>query len=222
MPQWLHTASHVRKTHCDTEIHVSNTCTNEIHVSWNTCLCHNFRFFRDCIKIGNQDTVMYTYDVRHREESSVGALVNCPINTLIRAASCNVYIGERIIEPHMDTHHLMTDPYTPHTMGLRHTQRVYLRTTFTGSYWCNNLVRMSLDLNIVKKIWFYMSLYINATGLTHAKLVSQTSPCCSGWPAPMNTPQGQQRELSSDGCADLNAWLESDLVLIINFNSTHK
>ena len=31
------------------------------------------------------------------------------------------------------------------------------------------------------------------TGLTHAKLVSLTSPCCSGWPAPMNTPQGQQR-----------------------------
>ena len=60
------------------------------------------------------------------------------------------------------------------------------------------------------------------TGLTHAKLVSLTSPCCSGWPAPMNNPQGQQRELSSDGCADFNAWLESDLVLIINFNSTHK
>ena len=32
-----------------------------------------------------------------------------------------------------------------------------------------------------------------ATGLTHAKLVSLTSPWCSGWPAPMNTPQGQQR-----------------------------
>ena len=32
-----------------------------------------------------------------------------------------------------------------------------------------------------------------ATGLTHAKLMSLTSPCCSGWPAPMNTPQGQQR-----------------------------
>ena len=30
---------------------------------------------------------------------------------------------------------------------------------------------------------------------------------------------GQQ---SSDGCADFNAWLESDLVLIIYFNSTHK
>ena len=59
-----------------------------------------------------------------------------------------------------------------------------------------------------------------STGLTHAKLVSLTSPCCSGWPAPMNTPQGQQRELSSDVCADFNAWLESDLVLIINFNST--
>ena len=30
---------------------------------------------------------------------------------------------------------------------------------------------------------------------------------------------GQQ---NSDGCADFYAWLESDLVLIINFNSTHK
>ena len=49
-----------------------------------------------------------------------------------------------------------------------------------------------------------------ATGLTQAKLVSLTSPCCSGWPAPMNTPQGQQRELSSDRRADFNAWLESD------------
>ena len=30
------------------------------------------------------------------------------------------------------------------------------------------------------------------TGLSHAKLVSLTSPSCSGWPVPMNT-QGQQR-----------------------------
>ena len=63
---------------------------------------------------------------------------------------------------------------------------------------------------------------MQSTGLTHAKLVSLTSPCCGGWPAPMNTLQGQQRELSSDGCTDFNAWLGSDLVLIINFNSTHK
>ena len=60
------------------------------------------------------------------------------------------------------------------------------------------------------------------TCLTHAKLVSLTSPCCSGWPAPLNTSQGQQRELSSNGCVDFNAWLESDLELITNFNSTHK
>ena len=60
-----------------------------------------------------------------------------------------------------------------------------------------------------------------STGLTHAKLVSLTSPCCSGWPAPMNTPQGQQCELSSDRCADFNAWLESDLVLIINPHTWH-
>ena len=38
----------------------------------------------------------------------------------------------------------------------------------------------------------------------------------------LNTPQGQQRELSSDRCADFNAWLDSDLVLIFNFNCTHK
>ena len=31
---------------------------------------------------------------------------------------------------------------------------------------------------------------VYATGLTHAKLVFLTSPCCSGCPAPMNTPQG--------------------------------
>ena len=61
-----------------------------------------------------------------------------------------------------------------------------------------------------------------SAGFTHAKLVSLTSPCCRGWPAPMNTPQGQQHELGSDRCADFNAWSESDLVLIINFNSTHK
>ena len=68
--------------------------------------------------------------------------------------------------------------------------------------------------------WGQSAEYVVVTGLTHAKLVSLTIPCCSGWPAPMNTPQGQQRELSSDVCADFNAWLESDLVLI-NFNSTH-
>ena len=28
------------------------------------------------------------------------------------------------------------------------------------------------------------------TGLTHTKLVSLTSPCCSGWAAPMNNPRG--------------------------------
>ena len=40
------------------------------------------------------------------------------------------------------------------------------------------------------------SLAIQTTGLTHAKLVSLTSLCSSGWPAQMNTPQGQQLELS--------------------------
>ena len=34
---------------------------------------------------------------------------------------------------------------------------------------------------------------MGSTGLSHAKLVSLTSPCCSCWPAPMITPQGQQR-----------------------------
>ena len=60
------------------------------------------------------------------------------------------------------------------------------------------------------------------TGLTHAKLVSLTSPCCSGWLAPMNTLKANNGQQSSDGCADFNAWLQRDLVLIINFNSTHK
>ena len=63
---------------------------------------------------------------------------------------------------------------------------------------------------------------VRITGLTHAKLVSLTSPCCSGWLAPMNTLKANNGQHSSDGCADFNAWLESDLVLIINFNSTHK
>ena len=34
--------------------------------------------------------------------------------------------------------------------------------------------------------------------------------------------KANNRQQSSDGCADFNAWLESDLVLIINFNSTLK
>ena len=68
----------------------------------------------------------------------------------------------------------------------------------------------------------------------HHKLLfraqASLTPSSCPWPhravaadqPPMNTPQGQQCELSSDGCADFNAWLESDLVLIINFNSTHR
>ena len=32
--------------------------------------------------------------------------------------------------------------------------------------------------------WWQLEESIAATGLTHAKLVSLTSPCCSGWPAP--------------------------------------
>ena len=35
----------------------------------------------------------------------------------------------------------------------------------------------------------------------------------------LNIPQGQQRELSSSGCAGFNARLKSDLVLMFNFNS---
>ena len=57
--------------------------------------------------------------------------------------------------------------------------------------------------------------------LTPSHCPCMNSPYCSDWPAPMKTPQDQQRELSSDGCADFNAWLESDLVLFINFNSIH-
>ena len=45
---------------------------------------------------------------------------------------------------------------------------------------------------------------------------------CSGWPAPMNTPQGQQRELSSDGCADFNALIRKWSCVNHHFNSTHK
>ena len=59
------------------------------------------------------------------------------------------------------------------------------------------------------------------TSLAHAKLLSLTSPCCRGRPTPTKTPQGQKRELGNDGCADFNAWLGGDLVLIINFNSTY-
>ena len=35
--------------------------------------------------------------------------------------------------------------------------------------------------------WIFGDAEISTTGPTHAKLVSLTSPCCSGWPAPMNT-----------------------------------
>ena len=34
----------------------------------------------------------------------------------------------------------------------------------------------------------YPKALVYTTGPTHANLVSLTSPCCSGWPAPMNTP----------------------------------
>ena len=33
----------------------------------------------------------------------------------------------------------------------------------------------------------YARVTLYTTGPTHAKLVSLTSPCCSGWPCPMNT-----------------------------------
>ena len=60
------------------------------------------------------------------------------------------------------------------------------------------------------------------TGPTHAKLVFLTSPCCSGWPAPMNTLKANNGPLGSVGCAGFNARLKSDLVLIFYFNSTNE
>ena len=60
------------------------------------------------------------------------------------------------------------------------------------------------------------------TGPTHAKLVSLTSPCCSGWPCPMNTLKANNGPLGSGGCAGFNARLKSDLVLIFYFNSTNE
>ena len=60
------------------------------------------------------------------------------------------------------------------------------------------------------------------TGPTHAKLVSLTSPCCSGWPAPMNTLKANNGPLGSVGYAGFNARLKSDLVLIFYFNSTNE
>ena len=62
---------------------------------------------------------------------------------------------------------------------------------------------------------------VPSTGLTHAKLVSLTSPCCSGWPAPMNT-QGQQRELSSDGCADFKNAYELLTLRALKISMFHK
>ena len=41
--------------------------------------------------------------------------------------------------------------------------------------------------------WVCLCSAVLTTGLTHAKLLSLTSLCCRGWPAPMNTSQGQQR-----------------------------
>ena len=83
-----------------------------------------------------------------------------------------------------------------------------------GGFSSQKTVRRSLDVALISlwpRCWADREalLVIWVTGLTHAKLVSLTSPCCSGWPAPFHMSQ-------------FNAWLESDLVLIINFNSTHK
>ena len=61
-----------------------------------------------------------------------------------------------------------------------------------------------------------------ATGPTHAKLVSLTSPRCSGWPAPMNTLKANNGPLGNVGCAGFNARLKSDLMLIFYFNSTNE
>ena len=60
------------------------------------------------------------------------------------------------------------------------------------------------------------------TGPTHAKLVSLTSPRCSGWPAPMNTLKANNGPLGSVGCAGFSARLKSDLMLIFYFNSTNE
>ena len=65
-------------------------------------------------------------------------------------------------------------------------------------------------------------LSVAITGPTHAKLVSLTSPCCSGWPCPMNTLKANNGPLGSGGCAGFNARLKSDLVLIFYFNSTNE
>ena len=84
----------------------------------------------------------------------------------------------------------ITDPYTYARYLLWHTDVGYVLPTLT------------LPVGTSKDHWrrlLCLTAYTShtwmlpCTGLTHAKLVSLTSPCCSGWPAPMNTPQGQQR-----------------------------
>ena len=81
-----------------------------------------------------------------------------------------------------------------------------LRTSSCGKrdsfgYWCilwldnvfcfRNADAITAAMFSIKKLFHNMA--VQNTGLTHAKLVSLTSPCCSSWPARMNTPQGQQR-----------------------------
>ena len=71
-------------------------------------------------------------------------------------------------------------------------------------------------------LYFALNTPVVSTGPTHAKLVSLTEPCCSGWPAPMNTLKANNGPLGSVGCAGFNALLKSDLVLIFYFNSTNE
>ena len=79
-----------------------------------------------------------------------------------------------------------------------HTLTLRMCPVYLGEYTRSLLTRIRnvAFLPIWGLFHWYICLwvYIRYTGLTHAKLVSLTSSCCSGWPAPMNTPQGQQRE----------------------------
>ena len=52
----------------------------------------------------------------------------------------------------------------------------------TRPQWVNNYESVNIYLGKGQKC-----LPLVTTGPTHAKLVSLTSPCCSGWPCPMNT-----------------------------------
>ena len=63
-------------------------------------------------------------------------------------------------------------------------------TNWSGSWWRHMVTHLWVSVVWACREWVDS---VESTGLTHAKLVSLTSPSCSGWSAPMNTPQGQQR-----------------------------